>query len=94
LAEKAGMKLNGIRDIEQGINKPSWETVIALCKALGVKCDEFMRPPSPGSHPIAVGRPRKATADADGQTVEEPAPKPVETMPGPAKGKAKGRRKA
>jgi DNA-binding XRE family transcriptional regulator len=35
LADAAGMKAGGIRDIEQGRRLPGWETVVALCVALG-----------------------------------------------------------
>jgi transcriptional regulator with XRE-family HTH domain len=34
LADKAGLKVGGIRDLEQGINElPWWDTVLALTKA-------------------------------------------------------------
>lgn len=62
LADKAGMKLNGIRDLEQGINKPSWETIIALCQALGVTCDSFLLEPGE-LPPPAAGRPKKAPVE-------------------------------
>jgi transcriptional regulator with XRE-family HTH domain len=64
LAERAGLRPNGIRDLEQGINKPSWETVIALCQALNVKPDVFTEQPA-DLPPLKAGRPRKASVDAD-----------------------------
>lgn len=41
LAEKAGMTKAGIANLEQGLRSPSWETVLKLTEALGVKCDDF-----------------------------------------------------
>jgi transcriptional regulator with XRE-family HTH domain len=65
LADRAGMKSEaGIRNLEQGIRRPSWDTVLALCQALGVSCDAFTQPPGE-LPPPRVGRPRKA-ADAPG----------------------------
>src|SRR4051812_22326297 len=60
LAEKAGMSKGGIADLEQGINKPSWETVQALAAALGVSCEAFQAPPSADAQPRGRGRPPKA----------------------------------
>jgi transcriptional regulator with XRE-family HTH domain len=54
----------GVAQLEQGRNQPSWETVVTLCKALGVACDEFMKEPQP-RQPSGPGRPTKP--------VEEPA---------------------
>ncbi len=63
LADLAGMKLGGVRDLEQGVRKPSWETVVALCKALKVGCDQFLQEPGDLPPPQA-GRPRKADTPA------------------------------
>ena len=38
---------------------PSWETVMAICDALGVSADDFRRPPSGQRPPGKIGRPRK-----------------------------------
>lgn len=64
LAIAAGLKVGGIRDLEQGRNIPGWDTVLALCQALGVACDAFTQ--EPGDLPTPMpGRPRKqAVADA------------------------------
>ena len=59
LAERAGMTKAGIADLEQGRRKPSWETVLALAKALGVSCEEFTKAPAE-REPAGPGRPRKA----------------------------------
>lgn len=55
LATRAGLRSEaGIRNLEQGVRAPSWPTVIALCQALGVTCEEFMKPPaSAGEQPPA-----------------------------------------
>jgi transcriptional regulator with XRE-family HTH domain len=58
LAEAAGMKVGGIRDLEQGIRKPALPTLIALCGALGVSCDSLLAEPGE-LPPPASGRPRK-----------------------------------
>jgi transcriptional regulator with XRE-family HTH domain len=65
LAERAGLRPNGIRDLEQGVNKPSWETAIALCQALAVTSDAFLQPPGDLPPPKA-GRPRKVSTEANG----------------------------
>jgi transcriptional regulator with XRE-family HTH domain len=36
LAERAGMHLHGVTKLEQGDREPSWVTVQALARALGV----------------------------------------------------------
>ncbi len=69
LAERAGLQSEaGIRDLEQGRNLPSWEMVVALCKALSVSCDAFLQEPA-GEHKLRPGRPRKDTGEgkASGQ---------------------------
>jgi transcriptional regulator with XRE-family HTH domain len=43
LAERAGMNRFGVAKLEQGVREPSWSTIKALCKALGVSCDAFMQ---------------------------------------------------
>src|SRR4051812_11197718 len=58
LAEKAGMSKTGVADLEQGRRNPSWETIIRLGTALGVKCDEFQKPPADADGP-GRGRPTK-----------------------------------
>jgi transcriptional regulator with XRE-family HTH domain len=68
LADRAGMRsAAGIRNLEQGIRKPSWETVIALCKALNVKCDAFLQEPKE-MVPLPPGRPRAAPAGSASTT--------------------------
>ena len=59
LAKAAGLKIGGVRDLEQGLHSPAWKTVIALCHALEVTPDAFTTQPA-DRPPATVGRPRKA----------------------------------
>lgn len=72
LAEMAGMNRFGVAKLEQGVTKPTWETVLALCQALGVDCTSFAQEPAERP-PVGPGRPRKAR-EAEGPSVEPPAP--------------------
>ncbi len=56
LADRAGFQSEaGVRNLEQGIRKPAWETVVALCEALGVGCDAFLQPPAEADAGKATG---------------------------------------
>jgi transcriptional regulator with XRE-family HTH domain len=68
LASKSGMTRDGIAHLEQGRRKPTWETVLALSKALGVDCTTFTVEPAERA-PTGPGRPAKAEV--------EPAAKPA-----------------
>jgi DNA-binding XRE family transcriptional regulator len=57
LADRSGLAVNGIRDLEQGRRKPTWESVLALCQALAVEPTAFMTPPA--NRAPSRGRPRK-----------------------------------
>jgi transcriptional regulator with XRE-family HTH domain len=78
LAARAGMKVGGVRDLEQGVNKPSWASVLALGKALGVSCTAFLEPPAPRP-PARPGRPPKPKAEAE-RAAAPPAPPPAEDL--------------
>ena len=88
LAERAGMNKFGVAQLEQGRNKPSWETVLALAKALNVSCEAFNQQPAP-RQPGGPGRPPRPTAEP---TPSVPAA-PVAKRPGPARSQrpARGR---
>lgn len=78
LAEKAGLTYGAVRDVEQALNGPTWDTVLALSKALGVTCEAFDREPSSQSAEPKRGRPPKpASADDDAapRGAAEPAKK-------------------
>src|SRR3954469_9408998 len=47
LAERAGMNRFGIAKLEQGVREPTWATVQALARALGVNCTAFEETVSP-----------------------------------------------
>jgi transcriptional regulator with XRE-family HTH domain len=84
LAEQAGMRSEaGIRNIEQGISSPTWETVCRLCAALGVDCTAFLQPPTETTRP-GRGRPRKAAAEP---SPPPPADQPETKQPRKRKGK-------
>jgi transcriptional regulator with XRE-family HTH domain len=69
LADKAGLALSAIGHLEQGLRKPTWETVLALANALGVSCEAFTTPAST-DEPAPRGRPRKCLDVR--QTCQEP----------------------
>lgn len=87
LADKAGMKVGGIRDLEQGRRKPTWETVIAIAKALDVDCTAFLEEPilDPPSGP---GRPKNQTRETPPTKLSRRVPQERE-----AKGKADSKEK-
>ncbi len=59
LALRAGMQSQaGIRNLEQGVRAPGWETVLRLSQALEVDCTAFIEVPSRQMVPRR-GRPRK-----------------------------------
>jgi putative transcriptional regulator len=92
LAERAGLYSFSVAKLEQGVQEPTWPTVLALAKALGVNCLAFC-PESAPSEPSAEtpkrgpGRPKKPaepeTTPDDQTAVEEPEP--------PAKKRRKGK---
>jgi transcriptional regulator with XRE-family HTH domain len=58
LAERSGVSLGSIRDMEQGRTHPTWPRLLGLCKALGVSCEAFTTPPAE-REPAKPGRPVK-----------------------------------
>jgi transcriptional regulator with XRE-family HTH domain len=96
LADRSGMTREGIAQLETRRRKPSWESVIALCQALGVGCDAFTTPP--GDRPAqGPGRPRKppgVACGASGDAGELYRPSPASSAAGASKsGRGKGRGK-
>jgi transcriptional regulator with XRE-family HTH domain len=82
LAEVAGMKLGGVRNLEQGRRSPAWETVLALAQALGVDCTAFTK--EPAAREPKPGRPRKAEPD---QAEDKPRKAPGKPATGRTRGK-------
>jgi transcriptional regulator with XRE-family HTH domain len=76
LADKAGMKIGGIRDLEQGLRRPLWDSVVALAEVLGVNLHAFLEEPACTTEPKR-GRPRKDmdTSTTETSTTDTP-PKP------------------
>jgi transcriptional regulator with XRE-family HTH domain len=72
LAERAGMNQFGIARLEQGVREPTWQTVQALARALGVSCSAFESEETPAEEPARPrGRPRK---DAGPSSAEGASP--------------------
>jgi transcriptional regulator with XRE-family HTH domain len=86
LAELAGIKPSAVRDIEQGVYSPNWETVVRLCRALAVTPDAFAQEPSP-REPTGPGRPRRTTSAAHAPTTETPRTGRPASRRGGGKGK-------
>jgi transcriptional regulator with XRE-family HTH domain len=45
LAERAGLTREGVAYLETGRHDPRWTTVVALCVALDITSDQFLKPP-------------------------------------------------
>jgi transcriptional regulator with XRE-family HTH domain len=82
LAARAGMRSEaGVRNLEQGVRSPSWETVLRLAAALRVDVGAFTQEPAARA-PAPPGRPPQATAG--GQKPVRLRGRPAK--PGPAAG--------
>jgi hypothetical protein len=79
----------GVRNLEQGIRSPSWETVLRLASALGVSSEAFNQPPAP-REAAGPGRPPKAGAKPATVTDKKPRGRQRKT---PAVAEKKPRRK-
>jgi transcriptional regulator with XRE-family HTH domain len=63
LAQVSGITKQAISRLEAGNTQPTWETVQALARALGVSCEAFVTAPAGQPEPVQPkprGRPRKA----------------------------------
>jgi transcriptional regulator with XRE-family HTH domain len=74
LADRVGMSRFGIAQFEQGRNKPSLESAVALAEALGVECTAFLEAPTSITEP-KMGRPSRADREQrrGKTTVKKPA---------------------
>jgi transcriptional regulator with XRE-family HTH domain len=61
LAERAGLTSDAIVKLESGARKPSWETVLALARVLGVDCTAFQTVPETDVPTRPRGRPASGT---------------------------------
>lgn len=75
LADRAGLTKDGLSRLERGDRSPSWDTVQALCKALGVDCSAFTQEPADQPAP-GPGRPKKPTGEIGTDAEKGPAAKP------------------
>jgi transcriptional regulator with XRE-family HTH domain len=67
VAKRAGLTRQTLSRLEMGASIPSWPTVQALCRAIGVSCVAFdvdEGTQEPAATPRGPGRPRKATEQA------------------------------
>jgi transcriptional regulator with XRE-family HTH domain len=79
LARKAGMHPRGVAKLEQGERpSPSWDTVRALARALGVSCEAFDDGSTPAPEGAAAGVREEAS---------EPAGAKRRTAPGSGSGR-------
>jgi transcriptional regulator with XRE-family HTH domain len=82
LAERAGFHGFTIAKLEQGVQEPTWPTVLALAHALSVAVGAFVNGQAGYAVPRPRGRPRKSPA-ADGRA----GAKPSGQKPAPKQGK-------
>ena len=68
LADRADVSRDTLARLEAGRTIPSWDTVLAICSALGVSCEEFRQAPADAPRK-GPGRPPKGKA-------ETPTPEP------------------
>src|SRR5262245_6251394 len=69
LAELVGVKRDAVARWEADVREPGWSNVVALAKALGVRCEDFLQAPAE-QHTPKRGRPPKPAPEA-----AQPAPK-------------------
>jgi transcriptional regulator with XRE-family HTH domain len=76
LAGRAGMRSEaGVRNLEQGIRSPSWETVLRLAAALGVSTEAFLQEPAVREAP-GPGRPPKPKDASEAEKPKRPRGQP------------------
>jgi len=87
LADQSGLTREGVAQLETGRRKPAWATVLSVCQALGVTCEEFTKEPAEAPKRTA-GRPSKTPQPAQaGRSTTGPAEKPSKKNKG---GKGQG----
>ncbi len=70
LADRAALHPQAVVKLERGEREPAWATVIALAKALGASCEDFLKAAAAPAQ-RTPGRPPKRPAES----AEPPAPK-------------------
>jgi transcriptional regulator with XRE-family HTH domain len=72
-----------IAKLEQGVQEPTWPTVLTLAKALGVNCGAFeIEGPAEPAEKRSRGRPPKRT-EGVGADAGEPSSSPAPASPAP-----------
>jgi len=66
LASRVGCTWEAISRWERATREPSWTTVVSICRALGVSCEQFRLPPD--------GGPSTSGSQAPDPTGPSPAP--------------------
>jgi transcriptional regulator with XRE-family HTH domain len=77
LADRSGLSYGSVRDYEQSRREPTWGSLLALARALGVSVGAFEEPPARDVAMPRAGRPRQT---------------PVADRPRTATGKPKGKK--
>ncbi len=73
LAQRAGMHKFGVAKLERGDREPSWASVQALARALGVKCDDFTdADPNQGNTPGKPAHMAQKGRSSDGAIQDTP----------------------
>jgi transcriptional regulator with XRE-family HTH domain len=75
LAERAGLHGFTVAKLEQAVQEPTWPTVLALARALGVEVGAFVNGQAGEAVPRPRRRPRKGPAADDHAGAEPSAPK-------------------
>jgi transcriptional regulator with XRE-family HTH domain len=57
LGDQAGLSMRAVAQWERAVREPSWSSVIAMCKALGVTPNDFLEAPARRKRP-GPGRPK------------------------------------
>jgi transcriptional regulator with XRE-family HTH domain len=67
LAVAAGLNLFTVAKLEQGVREPTWATVQALAKALGVSCEAFVAKDAPADEPSPPPEPKRKPRKKGGE---------------------------
>ena len=95
LAGRADLYPFSVAKLEQGVQEPTWPTVLALARALGVNCLAFVPEGEPSEPPAETakrgpGRPKKPTEPAPSPDEQADVAQPERLTKKPRKGKGQG----
>jgi DNA-binding XRE family transcriptional regulator len=80
LAEKAGLTREGVVQLETERREPGWRTVVSLCQALGVSCEQFLKELGAGQKPGPGRQPKTTSTTDDAESPSEELP-PAQSKP-------------